>query len=1071
MRTTPVVQHGRLQPGRDIDAVLVGSPAWYTWLDGATAFAFRGEHGAFMAHKERRGHAGGYWKAYRKRAGRLYRAYLGISADLTLDHLNAIAAELTRRGAALPLNGGMQASDEPAALADTSPAAPQPLSAEPETPDKQWRLDPLALVTPATFEDVRPLHLLITKLTIPSLRPNLVPRPHLLAQLDAAIGQCQKLILLSAPAGFGKTTLLTAWLNQIVDCRLQIADLDQPNLQSATCNLQFPRVAWFALDDGDNHLGQFLAYLIAALETVYPGIGAEAWALLRAQVGHPPTHAILSSLVNALAATPVPIMLALDDYHTISLQVIHDALVFLLDHMPSGMHIIIASRADPPLPLARLRARGELIEVRAADLRFTTAEATHLFDRVPGLQLSPADVTTLASRTEGWVTGLQLAALALQQNAAPLESFVADFSGSHRYVFDYLAEEVFRRQPAAVQDFLTQTAILSRLCGPLCAAVTGQDDAQTLLEHLDQANLFLIRLDSHRQWYRYHHLFRDFLRARLDRAVGPAGRAPFHRRASAWFEQHGLIGEAVEHASSAQAWADVKRCITSVMESKRFYESFLDWPGWLAALPDAVLQADPDWCLRLARIAILTGHAEVAERPMSLAEAVWNADGNQPKVGEVLRSRAVAFYFRRDLPRAMQVAQQALAMLPAEAVESRAMPTYVLGMNDLALGHVASAIALLIAAHEALQHSSEMFYSLAAAQGLAQAFQLQGRLQYAAALHHDVIRRAGGATHQQVLGAYIYLGLFYYERNDLAAAEQVLREGLAAGERTGRGRYWPFAYSALTRVLWARGDAAQASAIVEQSLAAAQLLDSPPDIAETQAQQAWLWLAQGDLAAAERWLAMRALNADDTLPYERQAEHLMFARIRIAQELRAAGSADLNAVVRLLDRLCQAAEADERMLDRIAILTLMALTSMAQHDLSHALEMLSEALMLAEPEGYIRTFVDEGAAMHSLLLAQRVHLPAGASGERMRVYIDRLLAAFPLDLSAAPAASTPSALLSERERSVLQLIAGGRSVQEIATLLVISVHTVRTHLKRIYAKLEVHSRLQALKRARALQLL
>jgi LuxR family transcriptional regulator, maltose regulon positive regulatory protein len=350
-------------------------------------------------------------------------------------------------------------------------------------------------------------------------------------------------------------------------------------------------------------------------------------------------------------------------------------------------------------------------------------------------------------------------------------------------------------------------------------------------------------------------------------------------------------------------------------------------------------------------------------------------------------------------------------------------------------------------------------------------YHLQGRLRYAATIYRDLIRRAGDATHQQQPAVYILLGQLCYELNDLDAAEQVLREGIAVGQRTGRGRYWPGAYSALTRVLWARRAAAQASAMVEQGLAAAQLLDSPPDIAEAQAQQAWLWLAQGDLAAAARWLATGALYMDDTVPYERQAEYLMWARIRIAQELRAPGSVDLNAVVRLLDRLRQVAEADERMSDRIAILALIALTSMAQHDLPHALETLSAALMLAEPESFIRTFVDEGAAMCSLLLGQRAHLPAGASGERLRIYIDRLLEAFPLDRSAASALSTPPPLLSERERAVLQLIAGGRSVQEIATLLVISVHTTRTHLKHIYAKLEVHSRLQALERARALQLL
>ena len=282
-------------------------------------------------------------------------------------------------------------------------------------------------------------------------------------------------------------------------------------------------MAWLALDDTDNHLGQFLAYLIAAFETVRPKLGAEAWALLRAQAAQPPTHAILTSLVNALAAPADQIMLVLDDYHTITLQAIHEAIAFLLDRMPAHMQIVITTRADPPLPLARLRARGQLTELRAADLRFTGGEAAYLFDHIHGIALAPDALAALEARTEGWATGLQLAALSLrQQDVADMPTFLADFTGSHTYVFDYLADEVFQQQPEPVRSFLVQTAILGRMCGPLCAAVTGQNDAQTLLEDLDQANMFLIRLDSNRRWYRYHHLFRDFLREQLDRAVEAA---------------------------------------------------------------------------------------------------------------------------------------------------------------------------------------------------------------------------------------------------------------------------------------------------------------------------------------------------------------------------------------------------------------------------------------------------------------------------------------------------------------------------------------------------------------------
>jgi len=336
-------------------------------------------------------------------------------------------------------------------------------------------------------------------------------------------------------------------------------------------------------------------------------------------------------------------------------------------------------------------------------------------------------------------------------------------------------------------------------------------------------------------------------------------------------------------------------------------------------------------------------------------------------------------------------------------------------------------------------------------------------------LYQDVIRRARSAMQQQP-SAHIYLGILYYEWNDLATAEQMLRQGIEAGQRTGRGRYWPRVYIALMRVFWARGDAAQAGSMLDQALASARLL-GPRDIVEAEAQQAWLWLAQGDLPAALRWLTTRALNADDEVPYERQAEYLMLARIRIAQERLAPGSVDMNAIARLLDRLRQAAEVDGRMADRIAILGLTALAHAAQRDPNQALASLAEALALAEPEGYIRLFVDEGAPMRSLLIVQYTRVSASELGTQLLAYIDRLLHAFPQEVPTATTESVASELLSERERAVLQLLAAGRSAQEIATLLVISVHTARTHVKNIYIKLDAHNRVQALERARALNLL
>ncbi|MEO7913404.1 MAG: hypothetical protein ABIV47_27455, partial [Roseiflexaceae bacterium] len=452
--------------------IAVGSPAWYTWLEDATSFVFHSQHGTFTAHKERRGPTQEYWKAYR-RAGRLQRVYLGKSSELTLDRLNTAAAELENKIS-------NHAQDNPAVMLHT-PLAPTDGAnyAAGSAPDSDAQEDSLriresssAYPTSASTapDDAQSPHLLSTKLATPTLRATLVPRLRLAAQLDTAIAQQQKLILIAAPAGFGKTTMIAEWLtrSRIENEKLRKSDRDSdPQFSNAhrAPDSQF-KVAWLALDDSDNHLGQFLAYLIAALETARPKLGAKAWALLRAQAAHPPIQAILTSLVNALTDPADRIVLVLDDYHSITLQAIHEAIAFLLERMPPHMQIVITSRGDPPLPLARMRVRGQLTEVRVANLRFTGSEAAYLFDHVHGIALDPQALALLEARTEGWATGLQLAALSLRQrDAADLPTFLADFTGSHIYVFDYLADEVFQKLPDHIRSFLVQTAILDRLCG------------------------------------------------------------------------------------------------------------------------------------------------------------------------------------------------------------------------------------------------------------------------------------------------------------------------------------------------------------------------------------------------------------------------------------------------------------------------------------------------------------------------------------------------------------------------------------------------------------------------------
>jgi ATP/maltotriose-dependent transcriptional regulator MalT len=1033
----PLVDHQWLiQPGNVADAIMVGSDAWFAWLDSATSFTFRSEHGSFTAHKERRSPARAYWKAHHRLAGRLQRIYLGRSAELTLERLSATAAELAAASKpALPV---------PTAALDSSNNTNQAL---PLAPTMVTHVPKPQLSAVAT-DNAGTLHLLTTKLTIPPLLPNLIPRPRLMARLDAIVAAKRKLTLIAAPAGSGKTTLVSQWLR----------------------TARHLRVAWLSLDSVDSQLPVFLAYLIAALETARPGIGTDAWRLLRAHAAAPPAQPILTSLINALASSTESIVVILDDYHLLAHQTVHDAIAFFLDRMPLSVHVVIASRAEPELPLARLRARNQLGEIRAADLHFTSNETGLLFNALPDVHMSADTVIALERRTEGWIAGLQLAALSLQrQDPAEVSQFVAAFSGSDAYVFDYLLDEVFHRQPMAVRTFLLQTSILRRFCASLCDALTGQDDAQARLEALERSNLFLVGLDSRRTWYRYHHLFQGFLSERLERTVSSADRAALHRRASTWFEGQGLIGEAVEHALCAQAWEDALHCLTPLMASERMYEYYLDWPRWIGLLPDAVLQSDLDRCLRLAWILVRIGQGEAAGRLLHLVEDE-RTSGNRAKAGLAIGMRAFERHAHGAGALGEYLARQALAMLPVKDMEGRAIPLYVLGMSELQRGQVLPALEQLTAAYMAARDSSDPFLALGTTAGLGSAYQLQGQLRQAAALYCDVLREAGDVTYRQLPLAAVGLGLVSYELNDLVAAETLLWQGITSARQVGRERYWPNAYSRLARVAQVRGDATQATALAAHALAVAREYGNPLLIAEVELEQVWLCFAQGDLAPVRDWVRKRVPHLSGAVGYESHAEALMFCRQSIAQERQEPGTTNIRAVMSVLRSLLRSAEAQERVGDIVAVLALLALA----HEISapgSENEPLARALALAEPEGYIRTFVDEGEAMRLLVQAHTARLAAGKAGRRKSAYLDRLLAAWKMLAGADVDALVLAEPLSNREHAVLRLIADGLSVHQIARALLISDHTVRTHVKKIYTKLHVHNRTQALAAARGLGLL
>src|SRR5712692_4763225 len=544
----PQVIDDRLVPpestNQSLPVIAVGSEAWYAWLTepDIRSFAFHSPHGTLTARREHR-HSTWYWYAYRSQKGHLHKIYLGKSEELTLVRLHAAATLLSAESAT-----SLQSHDT---LLPLHPTAATLLSSATNLPSH---------------------HLLTTKMTVPPARPNMVMRPRLTQQMNAALRSTLTLIV--APAGWGKTTLLNAWHAE--------------HSRSA-----WP-LAWDSLDASDNDSLRFWTYVISALNTLHPGVGETPLALLYAS-SSPPIEDVLASLLNALIQLPTETVLVLDDYHLIEAQPIHDALTYLVEHLPPNVHLVIASRRDPLLPLARLRERSALTELRAANLRFTADETTAFLTEVMGLSLSAEQVTALEARTEGWIAGLHLAALSLQ-GRDDVASFIASFTGSHRYVVDYLVEEVLSRQSEEVQDFLLRTCLLDRLSGPLCDAVRGREDSQRLLERVERSNLFLVALDEERQWYRYHHLFAEVLRSRLQQQQ-PLVVPELHLRASGWYEQHKLFDEAVTHALAIPDVEHAARLIEQYAQFTNFPSQFQALLGWLNRLPDALVRTQPSLCL------------------------------------------------------------------------------------------------------------------------------------------------------------------------------------------------------------------------------------------------------------------------------------------------------------------------------------------------------------------------------------------------------------------------------------------------------------------------------------------
>jgi LuxR family maltose regulon positive regulatory protein len=920
--------------------------------------------------------------------------------------------------------------------------------------------------------------LLTTKLYIPPARPSLVPRPRLIEQLDEGLHSGRKLTLISAPAGFGKTTLVSEWVDHL---RSDGAKEDQVEY----------RIAWLSLDESDNDPTRFLSYTIAALRTIEADIAKGVLSALQSPQP-PPAEDILTVFINEITVIPGRIVLVLDDYHLIEARPVHDALTFLLRHLPPQMHLVIATRDDPHLPLARLRARGQLTELRATDLRFTSSEAAEFLNQVMGLNLSVEDIAALETRTEGWIAGLQLAAISMQ-GREDATSLIESFSGSHRYVLDYLIEEVLDQQSERVQNFLLQTAVLDRLTGPLCDAVrfgfsktpTGQDNGQAILEMLERANLFIVPLDNERRWYRYHHLFADLLRQRLHQTQSE--RLPIlHNRASEWYEQDGLADEAIEHALRAKDFERAANMIEAYVDDIWQLGEHSRLRRWLDGLPDEVIFSKPNLCIfhsvhlfyggQMDEAVLRLQAAEQAldpsisfETDTALIEPDQLLDPNSiTLLGRAVAVRAGWAAYLGDVQGMIQYARQALQYLPECDSAWRSTALGSLGNAYSFMGDVASAYQARSEALEASRAAGNAYLILYASLRLVLTLRDLGRLSQAIEIcqQQSELANESGLSQTVVVGWLTTLwGEVLAERNELDRALQLVLKGVELTERGKGVAVLCASYLCLMRVLFSRGEMDNAKEIIQKVNSITLEHDVPPwTTNQMAAWQGRIWLAQDRLDSASQWAEEYELDVDGELGPLHDFDYVVLARILIAQ-------GKLDETDRLLQRLLEAAEAGGRTSKVIEILMLQALAFQAGGDTTRAMAALERALALAEPGGFIRIFVDEGPPMARLLYEA---VTRGIAPD----YARRLLAAFPVPEpeQAAPSRTQASRSdliepLSERELEVLQLISEGLTNSEIASRLYLSLNTVKSHTRNIYGKLGVHSRTQAASRARALGLL
>ncbi|RYU15082.1 LuxR C-terminal-related transcriptional regulator [Nocardioides iriomotensis] len=902
--------------------------------------------------------------------------------------------------------------------------------------------------------------LLETKLYAARVRRRSVPRPRLADRL--AQGLAGRLLLVSAPAGFGKTTALAQWV------------------EGSAGSAEPPAVAWVSLDAGDNDVRTFCRYLVAAVHGAAPDIGARELDLLStdATASADGVTALLASLLNDVADLANDLAVVLDDYHVIEAPEVHEAVTFVLEHAPPQLHVAIATRVDPPLPVARLRARGDLTEVRAADLRFTPVEADTYFNDVMQLGLTEPQVKALDERTEGWVAALQLAALSLQ-GRDDVAGFIGTFAGDDRYVVDYLVEEVLQRQPGPTRQFLLRTSVLTRLSGPLCDALTGRDDGRRTLESLERANLFLVPLDDRRQWYRYHHLFADVLRARL-LDEQPDQVARLHRRAGDWFESQGRREDAIGHALQSRDPGYAANLVERTVEQSRRERTERTMRGWLARLPAEVVAERPALGVALAGALLSTGTTDGVARALDDAERALSAhDGSTGLRGWIQVYRAGLAQAHHDAAGTLTHARGALDTLPRDDAVGRAAASALLGLASWGAGDLDAAHAAYSASQAIFKEAGFLTDVLGCAVVLANLRTSQGRLQDALDTHVSALDFTAGRsaapgalvdpleqqTLRGVVDTYVGMADVHRERNDLAEATRLLLAAEAAGEHAGlpQARYrW---HVVMAQVLQAEGDLAGADPLLDVARES-YVDDFHPDARPVAATQARLRVAQRRLDEVFAWARARGLALDDEVTYLREYEHLTLVRAHLADP--ALDRAVRHETLGLLGRLLTAAEAGGRDGTVIDVLVQQAVAlDGAGRASAGSLEALERALQLAEPEGYVRTFLDEGSRVLDLLSA--------AQRAGLRTPYVRDLLARSCHPQEPPQPRVDEGLvvdeLSPRERDVLRLLTTELNGPDIARELVLSLNTVRTHTKNIYAKLGVTNRRAAVRRAQELDLL